>query len=232
MIALALAFYLVFILPGRHLWRSVRPDDAPKPALTQRYLLSIRDIGLTLLVLLAICWWNGYSAADMGLAAPTSGAPLWYLVAAVVAMTALLAGSAIQSARMTPEKVTEALDKGRDTGMPADADELRLFAILVLSLGAGWELLYRGFLLLVLTPYIGTWGAVAVSGLTYGAAHGYKNPRQFTLSVVSALLFAAGYALSGSLWWLMVIHIGMPLSGAVSMIQLRRRELQLASSAD
>jgi membrane protease YdiL (CAAX protease family) len=49
-------------------------------------------------------------------------------------------------------------------------------------LGAGWELLYRGFLLLVLTPSIGAWGAVAVSGLSYGAAHGYKNPKQFSLA--------------------------------------------------
>lgn len=224
MIELALAFYLVFILPFRHVWRSIRPDDAPKRPITQRYLISMRDIGLMLLVLLAICRWNGYSAADMGLAAPTAGVPLWCLIAAAVAMTALLAGSAIQNARMAPAKAREALEKGRNTGMPGSAAELRLFFPLAVMLGAGWELLYRGFLLLVLTPYIGAWGAVLVSGLAYGAAHGYKNPKQFSLSVASALLFATGYLLSGSLWWLMLIHIVLPLSGAFSMIQLQRRD--------
>lgn len=223
MIELALAFYLVFILPGRHIWRSVRPDDKPRRPVAERYLASMRDIGIMLLVLLAICWRNGYGAADMGLAAPTAGAPLWCLIAAAVAMTALLAGGAIHSARMAPAKAAEALDKGRDTGMPASAAELRLFIPLAVMIGCGWELLYRGFLLLVLTPCIGAWGAVAVSGLAYGAAHGYKNPRQFSLSVAAALLFAAGYLLSGSLWWLMVIHIVLPLSGALSMFQLRRR---------
>lgn len=223
MIELALAFYLVFFLPIRHVWRSLRPNDAPKRELIPRYLESMRDIGLTLLVLLAICWWNGYSAADMGLSAPVSGAPLWCLVVAAVAMTVLLVGGAIQTARMPPAKARETLDQGADAGMPTSAAELRLFLPLAVMIGGGWELLYRGFLLLVLTPYIGGWGAVAVSGLAYGAAHGYKNPKQFSLSVASALLFAAGYLLSGSLWWLMVIHIVLPLSGAVSMAQLRQR---------
>jgi membrane protease YdiL (CAAX protease family) len=224
MIELALAFYLVLILPIRHVWRSIRPDDAPKRPIAQRYLGSMRDIGILLLALLAICWWNGYSAADMGLAAPTAGAPLWCLAVAAAAMTALLIGSAIHSARMPPAKAREALNKGAETGMPASAAELRLFLPLAVMIGGGWELLYRGFLLLVLTPYIGAWGAVAVSGLAYGAAHGYKNPKQFALSVAAALLFATGYLLSGSLWWLMVIHIVLPLSGAVSMVQLRKRD--------
>jgi len=222
MIELALAFYLVFILPIRHVWRSLRPKDAPKRELTVRYLESMRDIGLTLLVLLAICWWNGYSAADMGLAAPTAGAPLWCLVVAAVAMTALVAGGYLQAARMTPEKAAQMLEKSRDTGMPTSAEEVRLFFPLAIMIGAGWELLYRGFLLLVLTPFIGGWGAVAVSGLAYGAAHGYKNPRQFSLSVAAALAFAAGYLLSGSLWWLMVIHIVLPLSGVVSLAAIKK----------
>jgi membrane protease YdiL (CAAX protease family) len=222
MIELALAFYLVLILPIRHVWRSIRPGDAPKRELIPRYLESMRDIGLTLLVLLAICWWNGYSAADMGLAAPTAGAPLWCLVAAAVAMTALLGGSYIQAARMTPDKVAKMEEKSRDAGMPGSTAEVRLFFPLAVMIGAGWELLYRGFLLLVLTPWIGGWGAVAVSGLAYGAAHGYKNPRQFALSIALALLFAAGYMLSGSLWWLMVIHVAMPLSGVVSLAAVKK----------
>jgi membrane protease YdiL (CAAX protease family) len=222
MIELALAFYLVFILPGRHIWRSIRPNDQPKRPITERYLVSMRDIGLLLLVLLAICWWSGYSAADMGLSAPVAGAPLWCLIASAVAMTALLAGSIIQVARMTPEKRAEMQEKGSAVGMPSTAAELRLFAPLSFMIGAGWELLYRGFLLLALTPYIGAWGAVAVSGLAYGAAHGYKNPKQFSLSVASALAFATGYLLSGSLWWLMVIHIILPLSGAISMAAVKK----------
>lgn len=224
MIDLALAFYLVFILPGKTLWHSTRKDDQPTRPLIRRYLSSIRDIGLTLLVLLFICWWNGYSAADIGIALPTAGAPLWCLVTATVAMGALLISSCLTTHKISEEKRAAMLENGRESGMPTNAAEMRMFLILVLFIGAGWELLYRGFLLLALTPYIGAWGAVAASGLAYGAAHGYKNPRQITLSIISALLFATGYALSGSLWWLMVIHIALPLAGATTVYQLRSQE--------
>ncbi|MYM66774.1 CPBP family intramembrane metalloprotease [Pseudoduganella sp. FT55W] len=220
MIALALAFYLVFVLPARHLWSDFRPSDKPKRPPIQRYLSSIRDIGLLLLALLFICYWNGYSVADMGLALPASGAPLWCLIAAAVAMTALVIGSFIHTDKMPPEKREQLLAASRDGGMPTNAAEMRLFAVLVVFIGGGWELLYRGFLLLVLSPYIGTWGAVAVSGLAYGTAHGYKSAKQFSLSVLMALLFAAGYALTGSLWWLMVIHIVLPATNAINVHRL------------
>ncbi|MTV36781.1 CPBP family intramembrane glutamic endopeptidase [Duganella radicis] len=224
MIELALAFYLVFILPVRTLWHSTRKDNKPKRPLAQRYFSSMREIGLLLLALLLICWWNGYGAIDIGLALPSAGAPLWCLIAAAIAMAALLIGSGLSSHKMPPAKRAAALESGRESGMPTNAAEMRMFLVLVLFIGAGWELLYRGFLLLTLTPHIGTWGAVAVSGLAYGAAHGYKNPKQISLSIASALLFATGYVLSGSLWWLMVIHIALPLTGAISIYQLFQQE--------
>jgi hypothetical protein len=191
MIELALAFYLVFILPGRHIWRSIRPGRQAQRPVAERYLSSMRDIGVTLLVLLAICWWNGYSAADMGLSAPVAGAPLWCLIAAAVAMSALLAGSVIQVARMTPEKRAAMLKRQRRRHarqrrrtaaiLPARRDARRRLGAAVSRLPS----------LLVLTPSIGAWGAVAVSGLSYGAAHGYKNPKQFSLACNSALAFAS-----------------------------------------
>lgn len=220
MIDLALAFYLVFILPGWTLWRSTRKDDKPKRPLTQRYLSSIRDIGLALLVLLLICWRNGYSAADMGLALPAAGAPLWCLVIAIAAMAIHLISCYLSIHKIKPEQRAAMMENGSESGMPTNAAELRLFFGLVLFIGAGWELLYRGFLLLALSPYIGPWGMVIVSGLAYGAAHGYKSPRQLSLSIAVAALFATAYVLSGSLWWLMVIHIVMPLTNGMIVYQL------------
>ncbi|SHN07091.1 CAAX protease self-immunity [Duganella sacchari] len=229
MIDLVLAFYLVFILPVRHLWRSVRPSTAPKRPLAQRYVATIRDVCLLLVAMLACCWWNGYSAVDLGLTLPASGVPLWCLGAAVIGMAILLASTYRSTSKMTDAKRVEMLDRMRDSGMPTTSEELRLCVLLAFALGGGWELLYRGFLLLALKPYIGVWGAVALSGLAYGAAHGYKNPKQFALSIVMALAFAVAYALSGSLWWLMVIHIVLPLNGALTSWQLhaRRPALQL-----
>jgi membrane protease YdiL (CAAX protease family) len=77
--------------------------------------------------------------------------------------------------------------------------------------GVAWEVLFRGYLLWALTPRVGIVGAVFVASVAYGVAHGYKSPRQFTSSLVSALLFTIAYALTHSLWWLMLIHGGLPV---------------------
>jgi len=214
MIDLALAFYLIFVYPSAQLWRSLRQRDAPKRPRGQRYLSSIRTIGLALLALLATCWWSGHTARDLGLAIPASGSALWCLLISFIGLTALYFTS---KAKVSPEKAADMRARANASDMmPGTRSELKLFLLTTLFIGAGWELLYRGFLTLVLTPFIGVWGAVLVGGLAYGMAHGYKSPGQLTASIVSALLFGTGYVATGSLWWLIAIHIGLPLLGAVS----------------
>jgi membrane protease YdiL (CAAX protease family) len=84
------------------------------------------------------------------------------------------------------------------------------------------QLLYRGFLMLVLTP-----GAVILAALAYGAGHGYKSRGQFAGSIVSAFLFTIGYVLTGSLWWLMLLHMGLPLFGLISSSRARKAAQRL-----
>ena len=95
--------------------------------------------------------------------------------------------------------------------MPVGRRETAWFLGFSIAVGAGWEILYRGYLWWVLAPAIGGAGAVAVMALSYGVAHGYRNAGALAASIVSALLFAGGYALTGNLWWLIVIHVGLPL---------------------
>ncbi|UUZ47953.1 CPBP family intramembrane metalloprotease [Massilia sp. B-10] len=80
-----------------------------------------------------------------------------------------------------------------------------------LFIGVGWELLYRGFLMLVLPGVLGTVGAILATSIAYGVSHGYKNRGQFVGSIISAFLFTMGYVLSHSLWWLIVLHLLAPV---------------------
>ncbi|WP_169801038.1 CPBP family intramembrane metalloprotease, partial [Novosphingobium naphthalenivorans] len=64
-----------------------------------------------------------------------------------------------------------------------------------------------------LTPLAGLPLAIFCSGLAYGLAHGWKNFRESFPSIVSAFLFAIGYALTSSLWWLIFIHVALPFIG-------------------
>jgi len=88
----------------------------------------------------------------------------------------------------------------------------------------GWEVLYRGFLLLVLTPVIGLPLAIAASALAYGIGHGYENPKQLIGSIISAFFFTIAYAWTQSLWWLILVHVFIPLSTIPAVMRAQRRQ--------
>jgi len=230
-IDLALALYLVFVIPCTQLWRSLRPKDGPKRPRSRRYLSTIREIALLLLALAAVCWWNGHTASDLGVAAPTSGAAFWSLLIAVAALPAAHFIGKIYERRTDPAKHAASQRQLLDNDMlPRTAAELRLFVAVSLFIGIGWELLYRGFLMLALTPWLGTWGALLAAAVAYGAAHGYQSAGMFAGSIVSALLFTGGYALTGSLWWLMLIHVALPLAAPLYYYKIMRDEAARASA--
>ncbi len=64
--------------------------------------------------------------------------------------------------------------------------------------------------------------SVLLPALAYGVAHGYRGRTRFIGSIVSALLFTLGFVLTRSLWWLILIHIGLPLFGAFAQQRLSR----------
>ena len=55
-----------------------------------------------------------------------------------------------------------------------------------------------------------------VAGISYGCGHGYHGARQLAASMLMALVLTAAYVLSGSLWWLIAIHVALPLMSAAS----------------
>jgi len=225
MIDITLALYLIVIVPGTQLWRSLRPKDGPKRSRSERYVATIREIALLLLALAAVCWWNGRTASDLGVAAPASGAAFWALLIAVAALPAAHFIGKIFERRMDPARHAASQRQLLDNDMlPRTPAELRLFVAVSLFIGIGWELLYRGFLMLALTPWLGTWGALLLAAVAYGAAHGYQNPGQLAASIFSALLFTAGYVFTGSLWWLMLIHIALPLTAPLYYYKIMRDE--------
>jgi membrane protease YdiL (CAAX protease family) len=59
-------------------------------------------------------------------------------------------------------------------------------------------------------------GAILVVATAYGLAHGLKSMPVLLGSLASALAFTIGYALTHNLWWLILLHTGLPLIGALS----------------
>lgn len=112
--------------------------------------------------------------------------------------------------------------------IPRTAREKRLFGILSLAAGFGEEVVYRGYLLAVLTPvFSGAWAAAVVSSMAFAVLHAYQGPVGMTRAGLLGFIFAAAFILGGSLWPLVVVHAGVDL---VSGLWLGPRMLQKESS--
>jgi len=86
------------------------------------------------------------------------------------------------------------------------------------------EILMRGVLFRLVEEGLGTWGAVGVSAIVFGASH-LGNPDAtlwgaIAIAIEAGILFAALYALTRSLWWCIGLHFAWniaegPLFGSV-----------------
>ncbi|MBZ2209190.1 CPBP family intramembrane glutamic endopeptidase [Massilia soli] len=211
---LILAAYLVAVMPARSIWKSLNKQATATRA--PRYLKTIVEIAILLAMLAAVTMFAGRSADSLGLDWPLSRAGFWGLVGALILLAVLWLAGAMSSRSLTDDKRAELESQVMDSdAMPRTAAELRMFFVASLFVGTGWELLYRGFLLAVLTPLIGAFPAIAAAAIAYGLAHGYKSPQQLISSIISAFIFTIAYYLTQSLWWLMLIHTGIGIIGAL-----------------
>ncbi len=217
---LLLAALLLAVFPAWQLWRSLTGGARPRPSRLRGYLRTSAIIA-ALLALLAVCWISEVrDGASLGLDIPPSTDGLVGLAIAAAA----IAGLIVPTLLMKPRK--EWLTLG-DELMPRTSVETAAFVLMTLLIGCGWEILYRGFLLWALGPAIGMPLAIAAAAAAYGLAHGYKSPGQIAGSIVAALAFCIAYALTGSLWWLMLIHIVPMLT--VSLARWRAPAAQLTT---
>lgn len=223
MLDIVLMVCLILILPAWQVRRSLRKSPSAITSRGTRYWQAILRISL-LLLLLAVDWWSSARPLSLlGFDMPLSARGQLGLGIAAVLIIGLLVGDLISSRRQKDEK--RAAHRARFESsdfLPRNSAEFRGFSVLAIMIGAGWEILYRGFLLFSLTPLVGTIGAVCIAALAYGLAHGFQSRGQFFGSIISAFLFTIAYALTLSLWWLMLLHAFMALFGGWTSYRLLR----------
>jgi membrane protease YdiL (CAAX protease family) len=169
------------------------------------------EIAGLLLALVAVAVVEGFGAAELGLAWPPPRAGMIGLgIAAVV-----IAGFAL-AVLLMKSKRPSAREQAAMAQLPPGRDELLAYLAFTPFAGFGWEILYRGFLLWWLTPLVGIVAAVVIASVAYGLAHGWKSRAEGIGSIVSAFLFTIGFAVTGSLWWLIAVHTALPLVGLLA----------------
>lgn len=204
---------LCLIIPFRQLRDSLRlARSCPPRSLAIRAQANFGMLGVPL-VLLALDWWiSGRSAAALGLALPIA----WRGEIGLAIALLLSGGFMIASLRPTDKTSREvALKRFEDAGLLVkNPSEITIFVPLAFLIGCGGEVLFRGFLFWAFLPFLGTVGTVAVMTLAYGLGHGFGDWRAALGSLVSAFLFAVAFALTQSLWWLMIFHTFTGLNAA------------------
>jgi membrane protease YdiL (CAAX protease family) len=198
-----LGVLLLVVLPVRAL--IPKRVGAPRRSLPERYARTSVEIAALLAGLMVVSLLTGMTASDLGLGWPPALAGQAGLAAAALILAALAVTVVLMSPSKSPREQSAMAE------LPSGPREMRLFLLFGIAAGVGWEVLYRGFLLWWLTPLIGLAGAIVAASVAYGLAHGWKSWGQGLGSIGSAFLFTIGFAATGSLWWLIAIHSGLPL---------------------
>jgi uncharacterized protein len=111
--------------------------------------------------------------------------------------------------------------------MPHTRAELAVFPLVAIFASPFEELLFRGFLIWFIAPFAGLWGAVLLSSAVFGIVHAYQGWFGILRTAFIGLAFAIGYALTHSLWWLILAHVMVNLFGAL----FARRVIRLSPAA-
>jgi membrane protease YdiL (CAAX protease family) len=106
--------------------------------------------------------------------------------------------------------------------MPRSRAEVRRFTAVSFTAGFCEEFLYRGYFLWALTPFLGWWGAAALSVPLFGLAHAYQGWRGIVRTALVGAGFVAIVALLDSLWPAIVLHFLVDaFSGVMAWVVLQ-----------
>ncbi|GJM32572.1 MAG: hypothetical protein DHS20C18_15730 [Saprospiraceae bacterium] len=102
--------------------------------------------------------------------------------------------------------------------LPKTGLEFRHFIFLSFSAGICEEIVFRGFFVsyfyaLLLPLNFPAWTAVLVPAILFGLVHYYQGWKAVMKIVLMAIIFGLIFLWSGSLWWLILLHVGVDLIG-------------------
>ena len=187
------------------------------PAWARRWVWKSSICHAWLLVALGAAIWiaSGRSWASFGFTVP-DGWRSWTAVALI-----LLAASYYALGAMSIIRSPETRAKVRQQCAPVIAllpqsrSELAWFGGVSLTAGFCEEFLFRGYFIWTLTPWLGWWGAAALSLLIFSAGHLYQGWNGVLRTGIFGVLFTALVAIFDSLWPSIALHVLVDLSGGV-----------------
>ncbi|NTX08594.1 CPBP family intramembrane glutamic endopeptidase [Myxococcus sp. CA040A] len=230
LIALLLLGFPVYVaIAHRGFERALRDGDAGARLRDYRRTM-VALWGMTLLAL-GLWWWRGGAWEVLGLTLPPGGRSL---VGAALTLV-LLGFLALQQRALRHLGADGREELGRRMGavaeyLPRTPTEYRGFQALGITAGLCEELLYRGFLLAYLEPFVGPWLAVVLGALGFAAVHSYQGVAGVVRTGLIGLALGALYTGTGSLLWPVLIHAAVDLQAGAAGWALRGPSLATTAS--
>jgi membrane protease YdiL (CAAX protease family) len=153
----------------------------------------------------------------------------WRLWLAMALILLLLAYNIQAAVAVTRDPAVRASVAQQFTGQLADVlphtrRELNWFGAVSLTAGFCEEFLYRGYFLWAMSPWLGWWGAAALSLAIFAMGHAYQGWSGVIRTAVVGALFTLTVAVFGSLWPAIVLHAMVDLGGGLmSWLVLREQ---------
>ncbi|MBC8065288.1 MAG: CPBP family intramembrane metalloprotease [Chlorobia bacterium] len=169
---------------------------------------------------------NDRSWTQIGFSLP-DGWRLWVAVALVLVlvMYMVLAVASVARDAMARASVRQQFTGKIADLMPRTRKELVLFGGVSLTAGFCEEFLFRGYFVWALAPWLGWWGAAALSLLIFAAGHSYQGWNGVIRTGIVGAIFTLVVAMSGSLWPAIALHALLDLGqGIVAWLALREEK--------
>jgi membrane protease YdiL (CAAX protease family) len=167
---------------------------------------------------------HGRDWASFGFVMP-EGRDLWFATA-FLALPALYYAYAIVALARSAEaraSVRPQLAPMSDY-LPHDRGDMLWFAGVSLTAGFTEEFLFRGYFIRTFAPWLGWWGAAALSLAIFALAHFYQGWSGVLRCAIFGAIFTLAYALTHSLWIAIALHALVDLSnGLMAWVVLRER---------
>lgn len=210
MTAIAVVVFPIWgVLDYRRFQRRVA-EGAPNVRVNA-YRLTIAFEWFTAGIILAVWLAKGRGLASLGLGLQV-GTWFWLGVGLTLAAVGGVIGQAVRAMR-SPEKLGEFREQFADLEplLPHDDREMWWWRAVSVTAGICEEVVYRGFLIAVLAAATNAWAAVLLAAFIFGLGHAYQGPKGILKTGLVGLALGGLFALTGSLWAPMLVHVIMDL---------------------
>ncbi len=205
-------------------WPAFRRRSQADPSRARRWLWGWAIGGAWPLVAVGAALWvaNDRSWRSFGFSVP-DGWRLWTSIALFLVLAAYHAYAVATLARSSEARASARQQVGTLTAVvPHTRTELYWFGGVSLTAGFCEEFLYRGYFIWVLAPWLGWWGAAALSLLFFAIGHLYQGWNGVLRTGMVGAFFTLVVAISGSLWPAIALHALIDLgSGMIAWLALR-----------